>query len=445
MRSTRILRFVVSVVSVSVGLLACDTSLPNGPEDAGPTEAGYVVIPAADASIAHPCSLPGSIQFTSNGRVLVERLPAGAPDLSFLRLPTGFCLHYYATIGNARQMRFAPGGELFVTSPTTVTTGGGPGGEAAIMIVPDDDGDGVGDTPVAFMGNLPSTQGLLFTGGQFYYQDGTAIMSVPYAPNQRSNTATPTQVANITIYSDQLHWPKTLDVADDGSIYVGNGGDQGELCDLSRPFHGGVLRLDGTPGGAPVAKGMRNPINVRCWHQHGTCFALELAKDYSGSEGGREKMLPIHDGEDWGFPCCATQGLPYADVQPSTPVPDCSSITPENVSFLIGDTPFGVDFEPGKWPMPWTEHAFIATHGAAGSWAGARVVAVAMDPNSGLPVAGSDLNASGESGMVDFATGWSSANRPGGRPAAVTFAPDGRLFLANDNSGVIVWIAPMSL
>jgi glucose/arabinose dehydrogenase len=377
--------------------------------------------------------------------MLVERLTDGAPDLSFLRLPTGFCVHYYATIGNARQMRFAPGGELFVTSPTTSTTGGGPGGEAAIVILPDDDGNGVSDTPITFMSNLPSTQGLLFTGDQFYYQDGTAIMSVPYAMHQRSNTATPTQVANITIYSDALHWPKTLDVADDGSIYVGNGGDQGELCDLSRPFHGGVLRLDGSPGGTQIAKGMRNPINIRCWHGHGTCFALELAKDYSGPEGGREKMLPIREGDDWGFPCCATKGLPYNDVQPPMPVPDCSSITPENVSFLIGDTPFGLDFEPSKWPAPWTGDAFVATHGAAGSWAGARVVAVPMDPNSGKPVTSSDTDGSSQTGMVDFATGWSSGYRPGGRPAAVAFAPDGRLFLANDNSGVIVWIAPMSL
>ena len=30
-----------------------------------------------------------------------------------------------------------------------------------------------------------------------------------------------------------------------------------------------------------------------------------------------------------------------------------------------------------------------------------------------------------------------------GRPAALTFAPDGRLFLANDNDGSIIWIAPV--
>lgn len=404
----------------------------------------YAVVPAVDASIAHPCTLPGSIQYTSNGVVVVGRLTDGAPDLSFLQVPQGFCVHYFATVGNARQLRFAPGGELFVTSPTTGTTGGGPGGEAAIVIVPDDDHDGVGDAPVTFLSNLPSTQGLLFAGGQFYYQDHTAIMTMRYAPGQRTPAAA-TQFANITVYTDQLHWPKTLDVADDGSIYVGNGGDQGETCDPARPFHGGILRLDGTPGGAQVAKGMRNPINVRCWHGHSTCFALELAKDYSASEGGREKMIPIRDGDDWGFPCCATQNLPYADVIPSSPTPDCSGITPDTASFLIGDTPFGLDFELGKWPAPWTGDAFVASHGAAGSWAGARIVAIGMDPTTGLPVPSSDRNGDDEGGMIEFATGWNASQRQNGRPAAITFAPDGRLFLANDQNGVIVWIAPMSL
>lgn len=452
MRSARILGLLFSAAVAAGGLVACETSSANVAEDAAPPgdaategDEAYAVVPAVDASIAHPCSLPGSIQFTDQGTVIVGQPTDGAPDLRFMHLPSGFCVHYYATVGNARQLRFAPGGELFVASPTTSTTGGGPDGRAAIVIVPDDDNDGVGDTPVTFLANLPSTQGLLFSGNLFYYQDGTAIRSLPYAPHQRSTTDPPSLVADIKIYSDQLHWPKTLDQADDGSIYVGNGGDQGELCDPTHPFHGGVLRLDGTPGGAPVAQGMRNPIAIRCWHGHGTCFALELAKDYSAGEGGREKMLPIRDGDDWGFPCCATQNLPYQDVQPSSPVPDCSGVTPETASFMIGDTPFGLDFEAGKWPAPWTGHAFVATHGAAGSWAGARVVAVGMDPSTGLPLPSTDRNGSNEGGMVDFATGWADANRTEGRPAAVTFAPDGRLFLANDYNGVIVWIAPISL
>jgi glucose/arabinose dehydrogenase len=47
--------------------------------------------------------------------------------------------------------------------------------------------------------------------------------------------------------------------------------------------------------------------------------------------------------------------------------------------------------------------------------------------------------------MVDFMTGWDDTTTSHGRPMDVTFAPDGRLFLANDVSGDIIWVAPLSM
>jgi len=56
----------------------------------------------------------------------------------------------------------------------------------------------------------------------------------------------------------------------------------------------------------------------------------------------------------------------------------------------------------------------------------------------------SELDA-GFPGLVDFATGWDDGLRDHGRPAAATFAADGRLFIANDANGDIFWIAPVTL
>jgi glucose/arabinose dehydrogenase len=398
-------------------------------------------VTGVDAAIAHPCSLPGSVQHTATGVVVV---PGGTgPDLSWVNIPTGFCVHYYGTVDNVRQLRFAPGGELFVTSPTTGTTGGGLGGLSAIAVLSDDNHDGVADSVLTYLDSLPSTQGILFTDGFLYYQNNTQIMRVPYAIGDRTASGGSQLVADITIYQSGLHWPKTFDIADDGSIYVGNGGDQGETCDPSRPFHGGILKLDGSPGGAPVAKGLRNPIAVRCARGHDQCFAVELALDGSNyPDKGREKLIPIRQGDDWGFPCCGTRNAPYAGIMP---VPDCSGVALESDSFVIGDTPFGLDFEPGLWPAPWTGDAILTLHGTAGAWYGARLVAIAMDPTTGLPVNGSDLDGSDTGGMSDFATGWDDGNRDHGRPAALSFSPDGRLFLGNDNDGTILWMAPLSL
>jgi glucose/arabinose dehydrogenase len=392
-------------------------------------------------------------------------VPGGTGDLSWLSIPEGTCAHPFATVGNARQLRFAPGGELFVASPATSTTGGGSGGQSAIVVLPDDDRNGLADPPIAWRIGLPSTQGLLFAAGFFYFQDGTQIFREPYASGQRAPLGSPTSVADIQVFVDQGHWPKTLDVAEDGTIYVSNGGNQVELCDPARPFHGGILALDSAASGGArqVAKGLRNPINVKCHRDgHNLCFATELALDYSAASGGREKLIPIRDGDDWGYPCCATRNLPYLDVclvcsaatetlAASSSVcapmlecsPKCDQTVAEPDSFVIGNTPFGFDFIDNQFSAPWTHHVIVTLHGEAGTWKGAKVVAIAFDSLTGIPLPGSSVAGLDGGAMSDFLTGWDDGQRKHGRPADVALAADGRLFFANDVTGEIFWLAPL--
>jgi glucose/arabinose dehydrogenase len=273
-------------------------------------------------------------------------------------------------------------------------------------------------------------------------------------------------LADIQVYVDLGHWPKTLDADETGRVFVTNGGTQGEACDPARPFRGGILSLDGTPGGRQVAKGLRNPIYLRCHHDgHNLCFANELAKDYSAAQGGREKLMPVRDGDDWGYPCCAAKDLPYTDeclmcsaaTQPlamsttycqnlGTPrcSPKCDTTVAESASFIIGDTPFGLDFIDGQFPAPWDHRVYVAVHGAFGTWTGARVVGVAFDPATGLPLPGSNLPGVDAGSMVDFLEGWDDGAHAHGRPADVTVSADGRLFVANDTTGEIFWVAPIA-
>jgi len=444
----------VDVAELVAAVLA---SLGNCPPTPTPTEVAATPTAPAGAATATPtpspsatatggpalrfCDLPGSVLTTGPGKVIVPGGPAAAPDLTWMELPIGFCVHFFANLGNPRQLRFSPSGDLFVASPTGFTTGGGAGGLNAIAILPDDDGDGVADERITFLDGLPRTQGMLFHDGFFYYQDHTRILRRPYGAGDRAPSEPVEEVADITVHSSALHWPKALDVADDGTLYVANGSDQTERCDPTRPFRGGVLALDGTPGGRQVMKGFRNPIAVRCTRGNNLCFAIELARDYTAAQGGREKLVRIREG-DLGFPCCATRDTPHHDIRP---IPDCSEVIEENTAFLIGGTPFDLDFETGRWPAPWTHRAFIPLHGAYGLWEGARVVAVERDAMTGDALPGSDLTGVSSGSMADFALGWGDGKRRHGRPANVAFAADGRLFLGNDNDGNIVWIAPLEL
>src|SRR6185503_17019708 len=154
-------------------------ALPDGGGDS-PHDSPLPDAPIYDGAMdGHFCTLPGTYRTTAKGIEVVAGGKSG-PDLLWLKLPVGFCAHWFGNVGNSRQLRFAPGGELFVASPTTGTTSGGPNGKAAIIVLPDDDKDGYADAPITFLTNLPSTQGLLFANnGYFYYQDKTKIMRLP--------------------------------------------------------------------------------------------------------------------------------------------------------------------------------------------------------------------------------------------------------------------------
>ncbi|MGC4087479.1 MAG: hypothetical protein QM756_06230 [Polyangiaceae bacterium] len=85
---------------------------------------------------------------------------------------------------------------------------------------------------------------------------------------------------------------------------------------------------------------------------------------------------------------------------------------------MIGDTPFAFDFEPGRWPETYRESIFVPLHGVAGTWMGAKVVAVAINRSTGLPKPASNLNGAPSGAMSDFATGWDDGTRSHGRPGS---------------------------
>lgn len=445
-----------------ISLAGCSTSSgADAPHDAGVHDATTDVpvrdvAPPEDHSLppdldAPPppgafCALPGSVVFTAQGPEVIPGGDASTPIMDWLTLPEGFCAHYFATVPDVRQMRFAPDGHLFVASPTTGTTGGGTGGLASIVVLPDDDGDGIADRTVTYLGQLPSTQGLLFNGGFFYFQDGTTIRRVPFANGDLQPSGSVQPVTTITTPQSSIHWPKVMDVAQDGTIYVANGGDQSDKCVSTRPVLGSIWSIGSGGMTSLVARGFRNPIAMRCETNHDVCLAAELVLDYSYNSGGREKLVPVRAGDDWGYPCCATQNVPYQGVTygDTGGVPDCSGVVPEPVSFFVGHTPFGVAFESGKWPAPWSGRVFVTLHGDYITWSGARVVGIPLDGN-GLPLPSSDIDGGNSGGMNDFATGWDDGHNDHGRPAPIEFAPDGRMFIGDDNRGVIMWVAPINL
>ena len=411
------------------------------PTDAKSGETAIVDGSAEGAAFAAALLRPARIGAVHGGRC--RHGPRGwfGPEPRVSDAARRLCAHEFATVGNTRQFRFAPSGELFVASPTRHTTGGGPAGQAAIVVLPTTMVMALPTHRPSSFATCPPPKGCSLRTVSSSTKTIRVSCASPSQRRSRRGRNVPSLAAEVPYYSSTDIGRNCRDQADDGTIYVTNGDDEQLGCDAPAPSGAACSSWMVPLRRSRWRRGFRNPIALRRLRGKNLCYAVELSRDYSGPRGGREKIVPVRDGDDWGFPCCATQNLPFGR---SFLARIARRSRRRALSFLIGDTPFGIDFELGKWPAPYTNGAFVPLHGAVETWAGARVVAIAVDPSTGSLQHASDVDGSNTGAMIDFGDGlgrWAVLN---GRPAVVAFAADGRLFLGNDSNGQIIWIAPSS-
>ncbi|MBX3191065.1 MAG: hypothetical protein KF819_28975 [Labilithrix sp.] len=383
-------------------------------------------------------------------------LPGG--DTPDLEVPPEFCVREFTTtpVGEARVLRFAPNGDLFVAAPSMMTPGGAVDGPGAIVILPDDDKDGRADSVITYAGpsprnlatscdgleadpgNLACVHGLLFSNGYLYFTRSDEVRRFPYKTGDRAAPAAPSElVANLRGAGiPDVRWTHTLEALHDGTIYVSRGRGDSSGCTPEEMTRGAVFALHmemNLPLPVPldlVADGFRNPMYLRCSPSScNECFASELTGDNWGGVGGREKVaLLVKNAESWGFPCCVARDVPA----PGFASQNCSGVGDELAAIPLHDTPFGLDFDRGAFPEPYRHGLFVALHGVITSFGGSGVVWLKTDPVSLRPVGPAQI----------FVHGF---GKPTGRATDAVFAPDGRLFVADDTTGKIYWVAPRTL
>ena len=411
------------------------TDVITRPDPPTPTCTAVDIAPGKGAKF---CELPGS-------------------DTTELQVPPEFCAREFTTtpVKTARVLRFAPNGDLFVAAPSQATPGGAADGPGSIVVLPDDDGDGHADSVVTFAGpfprnasncdvleadpnNMACVHGLLFAGGYLYFTRSDEVRRMPYTAGQRVAPAAGSElVATLKGASlPDIRWTHTLAETKSGSVYVSRGRHDTSACSAAEMTYGAVFALHVENNATlPVepeltANGFRNPMYLRCSPSScGDCYASELTGDNWDGVGGREKLALLQNkGESWGFPCCVGQDLPH----PGTPMQNCANVGRELVAVPLHDTPFGLDFDRGGFPEPYKHGLFVALHGITTSFGGTGVVWVKTNPVSLRP----------EGTATMFVKGF---GRPNGRATDVIFAPDGRMFIADDTLGKIYWVAPRTL
>ena len=449
----RWIRPVVSMLTVA-GCASSEPASPGrppGPGSTGRDDAGAPVEPPTPPGTR--CGAPRDTSVPRSDQPRFCELPgADAPELT---VPEGFCAREFTTtpVAEARVMRFAPNGDLFVAAPSQAAPGGAAGGPGAIIVLADEDRDGRADVMVTYAGgrsgpassdcgqaesdpsDLSCVHGLAFAGDYLYYTRSDEVRRFAHVRGDRSAPAPAGElVATLGGRAIGARWTHTVD-ARDGQLLVSRGRFDAAQCSAQEMATGAVFSI--TPsGGLPapltlVADGFRNPMYLRCRAACGDCFANELSGDAWDGIGGHEKLVLLEPKTTWGFPCCVTQNTPAPGGTPK----ECGGLGAERISVPLHDTPFGLDFETGVFGAPYTYAVFTALHGSFGGWAGTAISWAPTDPVTHAPTGT----------FKTFATGWGLGGPMRGRATDVTFAPDGRLFVSDDVSGRIFWIAPRTL
>lgn len=404
------------------------------------------------------CVLLTSLTASSNDTTKVKTL---LPADTSLVLPEGFSGAKVITdLGRARHMVVATNGDIFVKLEKLKDGKG-------IYRLHDSNGDGKPDEVTGF-GNYVGT-GIALKGGWLYASSNSEVFR--YKLNESTGAVDEASVQKIVtgLVDRGQHNSKSLALDNAGNIYVTIGcpsnacqvqdrtkGSPGQdPCPLLETT-GGVWQFktdklnQSYPEGFRYATGLRNVVGLQ-WNseanelyamQHGRDqlfqFYPELFTEKEGAENPAEEMFLLKKGSDCGYPYCyydndKKQKLLNPEYGGDRAKVDrCAGKVQSILQFPGHLAPNGMLFYTGtKFPAKYKNGAFIAFHG---SWnrapqpqAGYFVVFVPF--KNGIP--------SGE--WEVFANGFAGANinKAKYRPCGLAQAPDGSLYVSDDNNGTV--------
>lgn len=368
-----------------------------------------------------------------------------------LALPEGFSATLFAKgLEGPRQGHVLPNGDLLVS----MQEGG------YVTLLRDTDGDGMADIVSRAFEPFTAPYGIThreWTGeGDYDYEiliaDLEGIWSQPYKdPNirnvgARDQTVDETPVENrkpLFDFSGQDlltesgvfgamngHVNRDIEIGPDGRLYVG----VGSLGNISvEPEPKATIQSFAADGSdqKTVVTGVRNPTGIDVHPETGEVFAVVQERDGAGDDLVPDYLIRVDEGEFFGWPYSYMGSNPqpgFAQLAPdlvdSAEVPDLIF----NPHSAVMDLAF---YDAEMFPKRYRDGAFVALKG---SWnrtqpTGYKVVFVPF--SDGMP----------EGTYENFLTGfWARGTDRAevwGRPADVTVAPDGALFVVDDTGGTI--------
>jgi glucose/arabinose dehydrogenase len=344
---------------------------------------------------------------------------SSSANISNIHLPAGFQISVYAQGLNApRFMTIGPKGALIVANRL----------DNSIVAYPSGASSSQAGDPIVIAKDLNDPTSLVLHDGYLYVGEVSSVARIALSDDLKAGSIE----RIITDLPQGGHNTRTVLIGPDNHLYV-SVGSSCNVCIEQDPRRAAVwvYNLDGSQGRL-FSKGLRNAVGMAINPWTNRIWADVNGRDLIGDDTPPETVYELTDQGDAGWPRCHAGDLPDPDFGKT---PDaCQGVQQPLVKMQAHSAPLGMDFYPPEatqFPSNYRSSLYIAFHG---SWnratpTGYKVIRVPLKDGK---VAGPP---------EDFASGWlNSKNEVSGRPVGITFAPDGSLFVSDDNGGKIYHI-----
>jgi len=399
--------------------------------------------PATTAPTAAPTATPVGATPTPVASGTPYTGPTAPPANAALTVPSGFTVSQIASVPEVRELVVLPNGDLIAGSQGTT-----------VWIVPDADGPGAAGTPAHFV-DVPDTPvaGVAFGDGYVFAGAQHGVYRMPYTTGAQTGVAQ--QIASIRQGSPppgsdgDVHVTTSVTVS--GTTLYVSVGSSCNACTEIDPTRATVQKmgLDGS-GMTTQATQIRNAIAITTDPSTGNVWAGGAGQDDLPEYHPYEYMDPVSTHAapaNYGWPACEEDHVAY------TSGANCANEVVPALEFPAYSTLIGAAFYPASqsgpyaFPSPWNGGLFVSAHG---SWhADSNNVPidpphVAFVPFTGaLPTTAVNWNDPTVQ-WHDFFTGFQNAGGARvGRTAGVAVGPNGSLFVADDQDGVVYRIRPV--
>ena len=335
--------------------------------------------------------------------------------LNEIKLPDGFAIEVVAHVPAARAMTWSDKGTLFVSSSN--------GDVYAITFAAPNAAGRTGVHTIA--SGLTDPGGVAFRNGALYVSTSGRIVRFDDIDRRLQSPPQPAIVTD-KLPSDRHHGRKFIAFGPDGKLYV-NVGAPCNVCapDPERYAHIERMNADGS-GREIVARGVRNSVGFDWDPRTRDFWFTDNGRDMLGDNAPPDELNHVTAvPQNFGFPYCHGGDIPDPEFGEQHA---CKEFVPPAQKLGPHVAALGMRFYTGtQFPATYRNQIFIAEHG---SWnrsqkIGYRVTMVQLDPASKAVT------------YAPFAEGWLQGGRVWGRPADVSVAPDGSLFVSDDLAGVV--------